>query len=77
MSKKDDQLGKIRNKGRRNKAKDVVHAGVTRADIAELLEAIGAPGKKRDEKLEAVAALKLKNPQGVDLTEDLTTYKEF
>lgn len=50
---------------------------MTRDDIAKLLSDIAPPGEKREEKLEAVKQLDLKNRQkhGVELT--LESYKEY
>ena len=50
---------------------------VTRSDLAELLASKGKPGENRDQKLEAVKALKLKNPQGHELELTLDSYKEW
>lgn len=49
----------------------------TRADIAALLKSIGAPGKNRDKKLQAVKDLELKNNQGHAVELTLETYSEF
>lgn len=53
---------------------------ITRADMAELLASIGAPGKKREEKFKAVESLGLTNPSalgghGLELT--LETYEQY
>lgn len=56
-----------------NKPKDKI----SRADIAELLSSIGAPGKKQKEKQEAVAKLGLTNTQGVSVEETLKGYKAY
>lgn len=50
---------------------------LTRADIASLLQSLGAPGKNRAAKLQAIKELGLKNKQdhGVELT--LDTYEEW
>lgn len=50
---------------------------VTRADLAELLASIGAPGEKRDEKLQAVMELDMKNPQGHGIHLTLESYQEY
>lgn len=66
MKKLDDQLLEIRNTG-----------SVTRAHIAGLLSSIAKPGKKRDEKIEAVKQLNLENPQGYRVEDNLEDYAEF
>lgn len=62
----DDKILEIRNSG-----------GVTRTHIAELLSLVGKPGKKRDEKIEAVKQLNLENSQGHRVEENLEDYPEF
>lgn len=50
---------------------------MTREDLEKLLAKIAPPGEKREEKLEAVKELGLKNNQkhGVELT--LESYKQY
>lgn len=50
---------------------------ITRQDISNLLESIGVPGDKREEKVEAVASLQLANFQQVDLSTQLTDYQAY
>lgn len=50
---------------------------LTRQDIADLLKSIGAPGEKRDEKLEAVKQLGKINRQGHGLELTLDGYGEY
>lgn len=49
----------------------------TREDLEALLASIGPPGEKQEEKLEVVRALDLKNSQGVNIAETLSTYGGF
>jgi len=55
------------------KAKDKL----TRVDIAQLLESIGKPGEKQDEKLKAIKELNISNSQGHGLETTLDGYGEF
>lgn len=50
---------------------------MTRQEIAELLASIAPPGQKREEKIEAVTKLNLKNFQGHGVELILETFKEF
>lgn len=54
----------------------------TRDDIAALLASVGKPGKKRDEKKQAVERLFSEvgggvNPQGFHVVEDLESYEAY
>lgn len=50
---------------------------ITREDIKQLLQSIGKPGEKRDEKRKQVILLGKENFQGIGLEEDLQSYPEF
>lgn len=50
---------------------------ITREDIANLLQSKGAPGKKQEEKIEAVKELGLTNSQGIPLEQTLSVYKDY
>lgn len=50
---------------------------LTRQDISELLISIGKPGKKRDEKIEAVKQLEKQNSQGIDVIHTLDSFEAF
>lgn len=50
---------------------------VSRGDIDELLKSVGAPGKKRDEKIAAVQELGLSNTQGHDVATSLEDYASW
>lgn len=50
---------------------------ITREDIKELLESIGRPGDKQDEKRKALIDLNKENFQGIRLEEDIESYPEF
>lgn len=48
---------------------------ITRTDIEELFELIGAPGEERLQKADAMRALNKKNNQGIDVSETADTYR--
>ena len=50
---------------------------IGRGDIAELLESIGKPGEKREEKIAAIKELGRNNNQGYGIHETLESYNEF
>lgn len=50
---------------------------VDRSDIARLLSSIGAPGDKREEKIDAVKQLGLSNIQQIGLETQLNDYSEY
>jgi hypothetical protein len=53
------------------------------ADISKLLKSVGKPGQKQKQKQEAVKklfkdqGLSGKNPQGIHISEDLSSYPEY
>lgn len=49
----------------------------TRTDIAQILENIAEPGKKREKKLQAIKDLKITNSQNIPLEDTLTTFQEW
>lgn len=51
--------------------------GITRDDIESVLESIGAPGEKRQEKVDAIKQLGLTGGQGVPLESTLDSYRSF
>lgn len=51
--------------------------GLNREDIAALLASIGAPGKRREEKLEALKSLNKQNNQGHGLELTAESYAAF
>ena len=50
---------------------------VTREDIANLFKSIGKPGKKQDEKINALKELNIKNTQGHDIYLLADSWSEF
>lgn len=50
---------------------------VTRDDIERLLESIGKPGEKHQEKIDAVKQLNKPNRRGIKLETTLEGYKGF
>lgn len=66
MKKLDDMILEARNSG-----------AVTRTHIAEILALVGKPGKKREQKIEAIKQLSLENSQGYRVEENLDEYEEF
>lgn len=52
-------------------------SNISREEIAALLASIGPPGEKRQEKYEAVKALKQANFQGFKLEDSLASYEAW
>lgn len=50
---------------------------ISREDIGELLESIGEPGEKQEEKLQALQELSQSNRQGHDISLTAETYSQF
>lgn len=50
---------------------------LTREHITQLLESIGKPGEKREEKFQAVVELERKNGQGYGIEHTLESYEAW